>query len=192
MLNRLFKELFASNPGSPPSPRTPVQSHLKSRRQLEVAGQQVKTAKRGKKREGRTRSSERFILGAETHGTPTENQIPWKPAETQRQQERKTNTFNSRKLLSSPPTPSLSPSLPLSPLPSPLSPCPGPLVPRPPLPRTPSGHTMLFFTLLLEVIWILTANGGRYIWVSMCLSLLMYTGCLACLMEEECKRKPEG
>ncbi|XP_042105360.1 carbonic anhydrase 14 isoform X7 [Ovis aries] len=46
MLNRLFKELFASNPGSPPSPRTPVQSHLKSRRQLEVAGQQVKTPKK--------------------------------------------------------------------------------------------------------------------------------------------------
>lgn len=103
----------------------------------------------------------RFILGPETHGTPTKNQIPWKPAGTQRQQERKTNTLNSGKLLSSPQQPR--PSLPTPSLSLPhLSPCPSPLVPRPPVPCTPSGHTMLFFTLLLEVIWILTANGGQH------------------------------
>lgn len=131
MLNRLFKELFASNPGSPLPTYTPAQSHLKSRRQLEVAGQQVKTPKKGKRERAETEAV-RFILGPETHGTPIMKPNPWKPAGTQRQQERKTNTLNFR---NSCPPPQQPPPLSPYPSPSPIpSPCPSPLVPRPPVP----------------------------------------------------------
>lgn len=40
---------------------------------------------------------------------------------------------------------------------------------------------MLFFPLLLEVIWILAAEAGRYIWMPVCLSVLMSTCCPVCL-----------